>query len=693
MKSLKYTLIISLLAILFPVTSMQACWHPYYLSKAYYMYRVLDADAPDAYTSSSNTYTDENCREWQRYSSKGIPLSAIHDVVYTMPLYEYESFHSIHKNYRGKNAFLQWLRNNSEAADFLLIAKITENVRREHNSRWYYPSTRSEAKMTLEEVVDYTLSYSGPLRYRYLLQAVRALFTLKRYSECISLWNKEISQLPKGNLMRRMALPYIAGAAYWLKDYDKATAYFHEAGDVASMIAYSGDRKTSSTVDIIENIYKYEPNCAAFPELLQKFVNSAEPIGYVFEDEEQTVTDEHRRLKTLAGRIAQEGKTDNPAMWYYTAAFIEDLEGHAAGASRLLAKAEKARGTQFIKESVKVMRIYLDAKLQTYNLAYENRLLNQLQWLDQKIIDNLTPKVRQQTTDGYYFEYNTSYYYWNDMLRRIVLAEVCPRMLTARKPIRALQLANMADNRLLQYLNVHSVCDYSNSFFELIDSIGLHHAMEYRQRILKPRNSFERFLNERGYVDMDYINDIVGTQCLRNMHYGDAMIYLRQVSPVFQKTCLHTWLEYAPFSYNRKEVKDVSDFKYRFAREMHSLEQEILLTSEPNRKAELMVSYAVGLQNSFDRCWSLTQYYRGTRFYVQIQEKRDWENEPETIKAKKRSSELLQQAFALFTDRELAAKTLYEFNKFRTVAEKYPETKLGRYVRGHCDNLHDYALQ
>ena len=66
-----------------------------------------------------------------------------------------------------------------------------------------------------------------------------------------------------------------------------------------------------------------------------------------------------------------------------------------------------------------------------------------------KIADNITPKVRERTSEYYDLACNISYYYWNDMMRRIILAEVCPRMIVSGKTIRALQLANMADNRLL----------------------------------------------------------------------------------------------------------------------------------------------------------------------------------------------------------------------------------------------------
>lgn len=723
MKSLKYTLVVSLLTILWPDTSAYACWGPWYLPKGYYMYRVVNNTEEDGSVFSQfNLNTESNCREWQRYSSPNIPLMDIYQVVYKMSLEDFEAFHNKPWNCGGNNAFLRWLSLGKwDEMDFLLFAKTTEDIRNRQNSRWYYPSMRSGAKMTLEEIVELALDYHGPLRDRYLLQAVRAMFSLRRYAECAALWDNEARFLPQESAMRQLILPYIAGAEYRMKNYGKAVAYFYEAGDFASMIACSDADKPTSTVEAIERIYQYEPNCRHFPKMLQQLVHTAEPIGeyYWEEGDKDLIKDEHRQLARLAVRIAREGRTDNPAMWYYTAAFIEDLDGRPAEASRWLARAEQSRGTEFIKESVKVMRIYLDAKLNPYNQTYENRLLGQLQWLDQKIANNITPTVREQTSRNGNMRYNISYYYWNDMMRRIVLAEVCPRMIAADKPVRALQLANMADNRLLGLVDcktydkethvkgrvewVEVTCtmrefrrdkdawspDYSNSFFEMIDSFGVDKAIAYRNRIERPLDTFDRFLNERGYADMEYINDIVGTQCLRTMRYGDAVTYLGKIGRSFEGH-LNTEIYWDPFSYEPRDIKDKSDFKYRFAREMCMLEQEMNKTTDPDRKAEAMICYATGMRNSFDRCWQLTQYYRGTSYWGQVQEKRDWETEPEAIRAMERSTELFKTACALFTDRELAAKALYEIHLFRTVAEKYPETEMGQYLRGHCDGLRDY---
>lgn len=723
MKSLKYTLVISLLAALCPAPKALACWGPFFSPKGYYMFRVTDVmEEQGTAVSPSNPNGVNNCLEWQRYASPDISLGDIYEVVYKMPLVDFEKFHEDSRGYKGKNAFLEWLCRNKEASDFLLFAKITEDVRGRENSRWYYPSMKTGARMPLEEIADKALGYQGPLRDRYLLQGIRALFSLRRYEECITLWDNEISRLPKESVIRRMILPYIAGAEYWMRNYDKAVAYCYEAGDYIAMLAYSGDRRRKSTAESIERIYNYEPNFHSFPKMLKEFIRNAESTSECPWLGDSVVTAEHRQLARLAIRIAEEGKTNNPAMWYYTAAFIEDLDGHAARASQILSKAEQVHGTDYIKESVKVMRIYLDAKLMAYNQSYENRLFDQLQWLDRKIVGNITPEVRERTSRTNYLFYNISYYYWNDMMRRILLGEVCPRMISAGKTVRALQLANMADNRLLGLVDCLMVCkekdvkgqiqwieenismheyrwdkdiygpDYSNSFFEMIDSIGLSHAIKYRHRVIYPLNSFDRFLNERGYVDMNYINDIVGTQCLRSMRYSDAVRYLGQVSRSFDGH-LNTEIQYDPFAYERHSIDNTSDFKYSFAREMQSLEYGMAAVTDPNRKAELMIRYAVGIQNSFGRCWPLTQYYYGTTFYGKDHDMRDWTNDPEVTMAIARSTKLLQQANSLFVDKEVAAKALYKLKRFRTIAEKYPETEMGRYVKGHCDELADYIIR
>jgi hypothetical protein len=176
------------------------------------------------------------------------------------------------------------------------------------------------------------------------------------------------------------------------------------------------------------------------------------------------------------------------------------------------------------------------------------------------------------------------------------------------------------------------------------------------------------------------------------MRYKEAVEYLEVVSPAY-KNHLNVRMEYDPFSIERRKITKEFDFRYDFACRMYSLEQSIERISDPNRKALLLIEYIAGLRNSFDLCWGLTQYYRGTSYWGQVCEKRDWENDEYTQAARGRVKELIKLACNIVTDDEVAAEINYALCNYRTVAEKYPNTKKGKLVIGQCDNLRDYHAE
>lgn len=716
MKFLRY-LTISIF-LLIATHDSKACWGGWYAPSGYYMYRVYN-DIPKSGLNIEDCNSDvgKNCKEWQKLTSKEIPLWDIYDVVYNMSLEKFEAIYD-NKSVKSNNEFAKWIiQRDTEILDFLLLAKTNEYIRQKRNSRWYYPSMKIEARMTIEEVAQKALSVDdGRLKERYLLQAVRALFSMGKYDECIDIWENKVFLLPKDNLMRQLIRPYIAGAEFRIGHSREAIRHFAELGDIESVLfcaEKSGEKL--SKIDALELVCKYAPDSECIEKTLQSYVRTLEPLGDFYWDEEFKMTPETQKLYSLCLNMARNAQTKNPAMWYYTASFLADLNNEVTKADYLLGLAEKSKSSEYIDESIKVFRIYLDAKLKPYNAAYEERLFSQLKWLDSKICNNIDEKVRKETANGYKLLQSHSYYYWNDMMRRILLAEVCPRMIEARKTTRALQLANMAENRLLglvdkrvvhnwtddahktetyamsayRYSENYNLFDYRNHFFEMIDSLGVDIAIKYVQNVRQDRTSFDTFLNTRGYIGDDYLNDILGTQCLRNMRYTEAVKYLGSVSEAY-KNHLNVDLHYEPFSFNRKKIADKSDFKYNFAREMCSLEQSINLTKEPNRKAQLMVKFAIGLENSFDRCWSLTQYYRGSSYLGQVCKKRDWETDRLTKAAICRAKKLTETACSIVTDDEVAANIHYELCRYKTIAEKYPNTERGIFVKGHCDNLRDY---
>ena len=735
MKSLRY-LLISLLAIL-ATNEAFACWDSWYDPSGYYMYRVYEKDpTPKMAIGKNFPDIEANCIGWQKLSSGTIPLEDIYKVIYTIPLKELQKICSSRK-VKHNNKFVQWIAQKDRALlDCILLAKTNEYIRVKHNSRWYYPTMNIGIDMTLEDVVEKALSAKDVrLRDRYLLQAVRALFSLTRYEECVALWDNEVSKLPEDNLMRQLIQPYIAGAEFRLNHTDRAMEYFAHIGDVESLYYCANQLgHPTSKVGVLEMVCRYAPNAPYIAQSLQRYIREVEPDGATFgsygsgyaEEQERTRRDRIKWLRPFCLKMAKNSKVENQALWYYTAAFLSDLAGETATASYQLSLAEKSKSSAYIDESIKVLRIYLDAKLSKYDATYEEKLFEQIKWLDSKIADNIDENVRKEVRTGYKLNNGESFYYWNDMLRRVILAEVCPRMLKAGRTTRALQLANMADNRLYNLVNKQDFyktignqfdddCievkgasmtqyryadnkfnshDYSNHFFEMIDSLGVNVAKRYLQNVMNPTSVYDRYLNARGYIGSDYLNDIVGTQCIREMRYGDAVKYLANVSEAYNQHHLNVIMQYDPFCVAREFVESNFDTRYEFAKEMYSLEQAIKNEKDPNIKAQKMLKYSIGIRNSFDRCWPLTQYYRGSRYYgCVIGDKRNWENDKYTTTAKKKAQQYAELACQTATDKEVAANIHYELCNFKTVAEKYPNTEKGTLVRGKCDKLIDYHAE
>ena len=347
--------------------------------------------------------------------------------------------------------------------------------------------------------------------------------------------------------------------------------------------------------------------------------------------------------------------------------------------------------------------MFIDAKTNTYNKDYEHKLFKQIQWLDKKISNNITEDVQNNTYNEYKLISGQSYYYWNDMLRRILIAEVCPRMIKSKKYVRALQLANMASNRLLNLVNKSNnykydknrfnTLDYNNHFFEMIDSIGVKNVHNYILAVNKPSNDFDIYLNARGYTDKNYLYDIIGTQYLRNMQYPNAVKYLKMVNKSYDNH-LNVSMKYDPFAIKNVRKKASKRFKYDFAKEMCELEKTMNSPSiNSDSKAKAMFRFATGLHNSFNNCWELTQYYKGTYLWNQVIKKRRWENDKHTIAAITKAKSLFTLATETAIDLEIKANIQHNLCNFKTVATKYSETDKGQLVISACDNLRDYHIE
>ena len=694
---MRYLLAISLMVV--PLVA-DACWHPWTLYNSTSLFRL------DNFKSANKNIKETNCRHWQSLTHRDIPLEDIEYVVYTMPLAEYEAFYAMAVYYED-NAFAQWIkRNDPEIMDFLLLAKRNEHMRFQYSSKWYYPTMKVGGPVSLEEIVEQSLgSQSVRLRDRYLLQAVRALTTLKRYDECLELWDREISLLPKDNFMRRLCYEYIAGAYYHTGDVERAMLMFASYGDTGSMyyIAKQQDMDLT-TVDIIRYSYLSGAPLSKFSRDIRKMIVDAEtfPVVYEFGDK-PVVTDEILAIRDLAIEAGGNSNCADRAQWLYIAAYIYMQQGNYTQAKAMLSKAEKAPASDYMKESIKVLGIYLDALTATYNAAYEERLFEQIKWFEERV------RLDFNSDDyDYCMWHDFSENYWYSSMTRILSYTVAPRYLEMGNPARALQLMNFAD--YLPYKYVTSIdyyvdndygywwtssnieeyrrergtfnrIDYSTWFFNTINKQTPDAAIAYVERALNPISEFDRYLNEVGYTSPDFLYDIVGTLCLRHMRYQEAERYFSLVSLDYQYM-LNVMLKRDPFDALCPEGDRILDFRYRFATTMASLERGIEATTDQNRRAQLLLKFGIGMGNSVTTCWPLTYYGSSCND--------DWRGDSVALTLHNRAIISINEALSAFTDDELKAEALYTLGRHYTVVSSYGYTKKAEFVRRHCDNIYDY---
>ena len=729
---MRYARFIVTISLVFAVGCAFACGPNIYPPSGYYLFHLVDL--PDNPAENYNLNSNRNCQLWQQQTSASIPLDDIYRLVYKFDIETLNGLksHIIPEEVKG-NQMAQWLveHDDQEALDFLILAKNCEWLRRESLSPWYYPSKDDPVRYSLNDLVEVARQkMDGRFADRYALQAVRAMTSLKQYEEIIRFWNDTEARVPEG-VLRQMVLSYVAGAYVHLDDIEQAKHYYILADDIIGLLECDPRyRGTLSRVEQMELLYENYPDCPAFRLKLWEILGQIEPNHDLNSDNwwdwyAPVEKDEVIQLGLLCDKILEGDLPADKALWAYAATFIAHLQGDDKKADRYLRTAEKAVKDQNLSDAIKVMRIYIDAQICTYDKAYEQKLFAQLRWLQDMLEAHIDDETISETSSVYCLKFCLSYYYWNDAMRCILLGTVCPKMMEAGKTSLALQLANMASYSLLnaigeigitcwdddliqkyggqhisisleEYRKSHffNEYDYSCHFAAMMDTLSANDLMAYVRVVEKPQTEFQRFINAHSYTNLDYLNEIIGTHCLREMRYAEAERYFMKVSSDYSlctNVYKYDYLNRDPFSLNPRLWSHGMEAKLFFAKTMNRMEQDIVATTDPNLKALLMLDFGIGLRNSFDYCWALTQYKYGW-LWGNVGHY-DWQKDEKCLNAMQRVEKLFSEAFATFTNDEYAAQAQLRFSNYKTVMERYPETQAGDIVRGCCDNYADYHAE
>lgn len=678
-----------------------------------------DISSPVYFTSlhRDNSVADDNRAEnialWQKLTSGTIPAADIEQAVYRDPYPE-----RLYGTERSPNKFYAWLSNTNdeEAYGFLDTAKKVESIRDSLASPWYYPTSRYDDAYdrNIEETLRQCLRYNGTrFRDRYALQAIRLLFSLRRYAECAEYFEKAFMDFDDSNLFKRMARRYAAGSWQRMGQVERANEYFAQSGDFLSL----------KTPDRVAYMARRNPNSPQLIDYLQRcasYVDTAELLSA------RSVADE-----VLAGKLVRYRGDWEFLIAYTDCKFRKDTLSAVRHISRALS-AEFSSAD--FNDHARAFRIMLDAA------AGKAPRIEDLRWLE--------AKTAPEEIDAMH---------WASVMNNIICGHWVPSLWKKKDYSLAILLASFAEYRkplygfsevydpgsqTYDYVRLKDIrysslwrnnYDYGSLSFRMMGSLS---SLKLSQVVVRMKSGSQvySFLRKYARIDADYINELTGTLALREQDYARAVAYLSKVSPGYQKLMnvyRDGYLAYDPFIYygNRHYYERHTDSegdeytleyelsagypkarmltsdnaKLNFARQMLLLQKEMKSGRSADQRGLARLKYAIGLRNSFEQCWAFTQYARGfviTEFhsYIAIG---DYEIEnripflynygSDDIKAvEDRFERELKASLAMLTGDDAKAKAELMLGNVRTVIKRYGETPTARYVKSSCDRWRDW---
>lgn len=744
MKILKPSILVSLL---FAAAQSFACGPYYSAPEDMNIYRLLPYGKELRYYDPYfDNFRVKNILLWSRQTGFKDTAQIRADIYNAWPPCQYES----HGGWAG-NSFLQHLvkSRDEEALRLLYWSKLYESIRDAQRSPWYYCKGLSgEEHMELSALADSAMAHTnGKYRDRYIFLAIKSLWASRRFDECIEFYGKHKRHL-QNTIFHAPADDYYARCLCEVGRDDEAVKIYLRRGDVTSLSWVTG----GSLPRMLEMVGKASPNSPMLAMELQRVLHTLENNYYYFDQHLANASDYYDAdsLLPVVLRFADNPRQPNRAIWQYTAACLLDYMGKPAKGLKYLRNAKST--DPFLSQSIRVLRFYLRSKTEPMGNKLEHYAIREVQWMDSILCrewEQLTSKERALLLKNMepWCNYSVRCCYMYDAMRRILLPDsvgLCSRLAAAGRTTRALQMANLADNRIYilarntlsckgkqlenyewwwsvnghkgastyiwindkkdtscYALESSSMNNYRNAMFLLADGMTARQLERYRQRQLRPLDTIDRWLNERGYTASDYWQDIIGTHYIRERNYTSAVAHLKHVSSGYQRQ-MNVSCTFDPFAVDRsKTSKDKTHYKLHFAERMRNLEWR-MNHGDADSRGLAMLEYSIGLRNSFDRCWELTTYgvngSEGYRFYSTQGFKADHTYgtpDPQGFMAEHLAvyapqafvdaDSLQSRAFRTLQSDESRAKYEARLCNFATIMKHYANTKTGKYLALVCD--------
>ena len=713
MKILKLSILVSLLL---AGGSAYGCG-PYYYSPAdNRIYRIVPPLwKPTA--SVDEDFATKNILLWSRQTGC-TDTAAIRQAIYEGSLAQWEEFYNIvatifakrggvgdaASDWFSRNAFVRHLlkRKDTSAIALLYLSKRYESIRNAQRSPWYYNSrVGTDEKRDLQElyatVCKHAL-YNDKYANRWHFLAIKCAWATEEREAAVGMW-KQYAPKMRGTIFHDEAEDYVARCLEELGRKD-------EAWDIYRKSRYWTNWLPSPLPARLQAMLAIKPNAHDYAPLLQDYLTSLDvnhAATYGCDDDEECFKVD-AVLSVIRSAIANP-QVRHKAMWRYAGACILDYKGRQKDALAMLKGAEDGDGDAFLRKSVRILTFHLRARIDSITDDFEQYAIGEIRWLDNEMLrewKRLPQDIRNDISHVMCWDnisdLNKLYSY--SALRRIVLEDsvgLAWRMAEAGREVRALQMANVADNHIVRVSDNPIVKkarvaggnrhDYCNGLFALADRMSASAIEQYRQHYLHPADDLDYWFNARSYNDGDYWQDIIGTHYLRERNYAAAASHFRFVSPSYQhRMNIRCYID--PFSIDCTLAShDSTQYKLHFAQRMDSLQHTMLHGKDADSRGLAMLEYTIGLENSFDLCWWLTSYQKG-RAGADLTDIEDTEY---ARKAHATSRLLRTKALRTLRTNEARARYHLRLGHYSIVRKRYANTSTAHNLALACDAARMYT--
>lgn len=670
-----------------------------------YMFRTycqIDSYAFDGEDASRQSNVDF----WYAYVGGNVDKISIEEALYKSSKEEVKS---------NKYLFFRYL-NQIGDTDALRYWELAKRFAGYYSDPWYYP-TKAD-RLELRNIAhEFQIAGDGcknpKLKERYMLQLMRISFYLKDYVLCCDVWENYEGRWGDQNIEKKCC-SYYAGALFHTGYLVEAADHFAELEDWESL------RYFDDNVVFLRELYTDKPCSRAFEFFIQNFENRYQDKGNLMDSQ---------AFVNLCEQVLKEKRTDNPSLWQSAVAHIAFLDGDVKKAVQLIEKAAGMKGTPMVMENTRMLRLLYHAA-DTDADRYDEKINEDLPWMLKKLYD----------LEYYWAENNRGEHHYLNMTRRILFHHLIPHYAAQGNSNMEVALLNAFDEAyffemerrdiLRKNENEKGSYDYGTFSFAYLDTTSIEKVQQFLSFVKSGgKTALEKNLIKAGYVRESMINELIGTKYMRLHDYESALQYFYKVNSLYwNKMNVTEYLERNPFEekwFGRQTEKGMSGqqfnparlyaanpTKIQFCLIMNELKNLAKTAPNAEQRALCHYAYAVGLEQSHDWCWALTQYVCGYLYWSSVSYQygseffdNGWDYKKSVAYEKqvlyKEINEHLGKAEKLSGNRELTARCQYlrsyiepevSFRRqYRShLAKDFTDTKFHRNEMSHCDCLSMY---